>query len=58
MMDQVRKVVVPGQINNTVMAIPRDGTTDEISALLAYLLGDESKFTTGAEFKIDGGMVC
>lgn len=32
------------------MAEPR-----EIAALIAYLLGDESKFTTGVAYPIDGG---
>ena len=27
----------------------------EIAALIAYLLGDESKFTTGVAYPIDGG---
>ena len=32
------------------MAEPR-----EIAALVAYLLGDDSKFITGAAYPIDGG---
>jgi NAD(P)-dependent dehydrogenase (short-subunit alcohol dehydrogenase family) len=28
---------------------------NEIAALVGFLLGDESKFTTGAAYKIDGG---
>ncbi len=34
----------------------RIGTTDEIAALAAYLASDESSYTTGAVFSIDGGM--
>ncbi len=34
----------------------RIGTTEEIAALAAYLASDESSYTTGAVFNIDGGM--
>jgi NAD(P)-dependent dehydrogenase (short-subunit alcohol dehydrogenase family) len=32
------------------------GTPDDISAIVAYLASDESRFATGAEFIVDGGM--
>ncbi len=35
----------------------RFGTVDEVAALAVYLASDESGFTTGAEFNIDGGML-
>ena len=35
--------------------IGRIGTSDEIAAVAVYLGSDESGFTTGAEFRIDGG---
>ena len=35
--------------------IGRLGTPDEIAAVAVYLASDESGFTTGAEFRIDGG---
>lgn len=35
----------------------RFGTVDEVAALAVYLASDESAFTTGAEFNIDGGMI-
>ena len=35
--------------------IGRLGTPDEIAAIAVYLASDESAFTTGAEFRIDGG---
>ncbi len=35
--------------------IGRIGTPDEIAAVAVYLGSDESGFTTGAEFRIDGG---
>lgn len=34
----------------------RFGEADEVAAMVAYLLSDESAFCTGAEFKIDGGL--
>lgn len=34
----------------------RLGTPDEVADLCVYLLSDESRFVTGAEFVIDGGM--
>lgn len=35
----------------------RFGTPEEVAALAVYLASDESAFTTGAEFTIDGGML-
>lgn len=35
--------------------IGRLGTPEEIASVAVYLASDESKFTTGAEFRIDGG---
>lgn len=34
----------------------RFGTSDEVADLCVYLLSDESRFVTGAEFVIDGGL--
>ena len=36
-------------------AIQRVGEPEEIAALIAFLVSDESSFATGAEFVIDGG---
>ena len=36
-------------------AIQRLGEAEEIAALIAFLVSDESSFATGAEFVIDGG---
>ena len=36
-------------------AIQRVGEPEEIAALIAFLVSDESSFSTGAEFVIDGG---
>ncbi len=38
--------------------LKRKGTAEEVAALIAYLLGDESRFTTGAVHSIDGGWNC
>jgi NAD(P)-dependent dehydrogenase (short-subunit alcohol dehydrogenase family) len=35
----------------------RVGTPDEVAELIAFLASDKSKFVTGAELKIDGGML-
>ena len=34
----------------------RVGTTEDVAAMVAWLAGPESRFVTGAEFVIDGGM--
>jgi len=34
----------------------RFGTAEEVAAMCVYLLSDESRFVTGAEFAIDGGL--
>ena len=34
----------------------RVGRAEDVAALVAFLVGDESGFITGAEFVIDGGM--
>lgn len=41
-------------------AIPmgRAGTPEEVSSLILYLASDESRYTTGAEFAVDGGFSC
>ncbi|KAM0323939.1 hypothetical protein ACHAQA_008520 [Verticillium albo-atrum] len=40
------------------LALPRLGQPNEVSALIAFLLGDEAKFITGSTYQIDGGLVC
>jgi len=34
----------------------RVGTADDVAALVLWLAGEQSRFVTGAEFVIDGGM--
>ncbi|KIW77128.1 hypothetical protein Z517_09574 [Fonsecaea pedrosoi CBS 271.37] len=36
-------------------ALQREAEPEEIAALIGFLLSDESRFITGAEYKIDGG---
>jgi 3-oxoacyl-[acyl-carrier protein] reductase len=38
-----------------LMAVPRYGSPEEIAALVAYLVGPEAGFLTGASLTIDGG---
>ena len=44
-----------GAMLRTLMALPRYGATEEIAALVAYLVGPEAGFVTGASLTIDGG---
>jgi len=38
-----------------IMAVPRYGQADEVAAMVAYVVGPESDFLTGATLTIDGG---
>ncbi len=40
-----------------ISAAKRVGTTDEIAAAAAYLLGPEAGFITGSDLLIDGGVI-
>lgn len=42
----------------SVQAFQRKGTPQEIAAVVAFLLSDESSFVTGAIWNADGGWVC
>ncbi|KAK7902703.1 hypothetical protein LTR67_002349 [Exophiala xenobiotica] len=61
---QIRTGLIPpetearGDQNRTAAVFSRKGQPEEVAALFAYLLGDESKFTTGAAYSIDGGWNC
>ena len=37
-----------------MLSIKRNATADEVARLIAFLLSDESSFTTGACYTIDG----
>lgn len=65
-------VVAPGNIDTPLLqaamegrnhvtpatAMPRYGTPGEAASLLAWLLGPESTFVTGATYTVDGGWHC
>ena len=40
------------------VALKRNGKADEVASLIAFLLGDESRFITGVAYSIDGGWNC
>ncbi|ORY09965.1 3-oxoacyl-reductase [Clohesyomyces aquaticus] len=40
------------------VALGRRGKAEEVASLIAFLLGDESRFITGASYSIDGGWNC
>lgn len=42
-------------IDGMKLAIDRRGTPEEVAKLIAFLLSDESTYTTGACYTIDGG---
>src|SRR5262245_9402 len=50
-----RPDVARGQLSRDI-PLGRLGEAAEVAALCVYLLGDESRFVTGAEFVIDGGL--
>lgn len=44
-------------LDQSRVALGRSAAPDEVSALVLYLASDESSFSTGAEFVVDGGQV-
>src|SRR5215471_6755184 len=45
-----------GGVRLLTKSVARHGKPSEVADLCVYLLSDESKFVTGAEFAIDGGL--
>ena len=39
------------------LALPRAGQPEEVARLALFLASDESSYSTGSEFTIDGGML-
>ena len=57
--DRVKQSEDPAQAKKDFIArqpMGRLGTADEIASMAVYLAGDESAFTTGNTFSVDGGM--
>ena len=52
------KAIKPEVLEKIVATIPvkRLGTPEEIGSIVGWLAGDESGFTTGAEFAVNGGL--
>jgi acetoacetyl-CoA reductase len=52
------KAIKPEVLEKIVATIPvkRLGTPDEIGSIVGWLASDESGFTTGAEFAVNGGL--
>ncbi len=52
------KAIRPEVLEKIVATIPvrRFGTPDEIGSIVAWLASDESGFSTGADFSLNGGL--
>jgi acetoacetyl-CoA reductase len=52
------KAIKPERLEKIVAGIPvkRLGTPEEIASMVAWLVGDESAFATGADFSLNGGL--
>lgn len=46
------------KLNTSYQAFDRTGKPEEIASIIAFLLGDESTFVTGAIWSCDGGWAC
>lgn len=52
----LRGAGVNGDEPQFAMRIQRMCTPEEVASLVAFLLGDESKYVTGSTYTIDGGV--
>ena len=48
----------PNEGQDMLSVIKRTGTAEEMAGLIAFLLGPESTYTTGAVYSADGGWAC
>ncbi|KAH0829727.1 Levodione reductase [Fonsecaea pedrosoi] len=55
MMDSAQQSLSGVTFSGNPSALQREAEPEEIAALIGFLLSDESRFITGAEYKIDGG---
>jgi NAD(P)-dependent dehydrogenase (short-subunit alcohol dehydrogenase family) len=55
MLGIARDAAMPGS-DKALAPINRLGRPEEVAKLIAYLISDDSSYTTGAIYTIDGGM--
>jgi NAD(P)-dependent dehydrogenase (short-subunit alcohol dehydrogenase family) len=54
MIQKVLTSAIPSE-DGMMLAMDRKGTPEEVAKLIAFLLSDESTYTTGSCYGIDGG---
>ena len=52
--DQAKAMIA--QMSSNAQPVARGGQPDDIANAVVYLASDESRFMTGAELKLDGGI--
>ncbi|TKA63142.1 hypothetical protein B0A55_09890, partial [Friedmanniomyces simplex] len=57
MLDQAEALAAKGALEQSVVSMPiaRRADPEEVAKVIAFLLGDESSFVTGAIYSVDGG---
>jgi NAD(P)-dependent dehydrogenase (short-subunit alcohol dehydrogenase family) len=53
----VRNIGVTVDTPGLNFAIKRLGEAEEVASVIAFLLGDESKYVTGSTYCVDGGLL-